>query len=119
MALSAVALVIGMGLPTLIAGLNYGPQRSLAINIVSAVFIFVYFHLFAWAAYSRASLLKWTRRELREQKRAAEIEKQRSDLLLHNIGPDRMIETLQRDGKLEPVALVEYLEDAIGRIEHP
>ena len=102
MLLSGLALVAGITFPMPFAGVHFDPQTSLPVNLACLAFLFIYFQLFALASHNRAARLKWTRRELHEQKATVEIEKRRSDTLMHNIAPDRMVKTLERDGHLEP-----------------
>jgi len=102
MLLSGLALIVGVVLPVPFAGLHFDPRDSFAVTLACLVFLFIYFHLFALAAHNRASRLKWTRRELSEQKATVEIEKRRSDTLMHSIAPERMVKALERDGHLKP-----------------
>lgn len=102
MLLAVVALLVGVGISMAAIGPNLEPQSSFEINVVCAIFFFLYFHLYAYSAYNRSWLLIRSRRELRQQAATLEIEKRRSDRLLHNLVPSALVPELEREGDLAP-----------------
>ena len=87
MSLTALSVMAGLFIPMAFYGSNYNPHDHLMMDMVSALFLLLYFILFAWVAYKRSMLLKESRQELMQQKIALEIEKKKSDSLLWAILP--------------------------------
>jgi adenylate cyclase len=94
--------VLGLGLPTLFYGTNFVPRDHFGMNLTSAVFLLVYFNLFAWVAFRRTVDLQSSRLTLRKQKVAAEIEKKKSDRLLLSLLPAPVAAELEGQGAVKP-----------------
>ena len=99
---SAAALAAGILAYALFAGFNVNPRDAIAIDVVCAVFMFVYFMTFAYSSYNRNELLSQSQAELREQKASLEIEKLRSDGLLFNLLPAKLADEMGRTGTIAP-----------------
>lgn len=102
MALSALVAAFGMTVPMAFNGVNYHPQNVTEINFGCAVFLFVYFNIFAYTAYERTILLQSSRRELKQQKITIEIEKKRSDNLLLSLLPAAVAQEFDAHGIVRP-----------------
>lgn len=101
MALSALSALVGIALPTLFYGSNYQPRHHVLMDLTSELFLLLYFTLFAWVAYRRSVLLQGSRREIRQQKLAVEIQKKKSDSLLLAILPAPAAAEFERSGAVE------------------
>ncbi len=102
MALCALFFGAGMAVPMPLYGLNFQPRDVVEINLTCAVFLFVYFNIFAYIAYTRTILLQGSRRELKQQKITIEIEKKRSDNLLLSLFPAEVAKKFDAGGMVEP-----------------
>lgn len=89
-------------IPTLLYGFNYDPKNILLLNIISATMLLVYFMMFALVAYKRAVLLQKSRSDLRQQKAIVEIEKKKSENLLHALMPHSIATKLESEQSAEP-----------------
>jgi class 3 adenylate cyclase len=98
MGLTTLSLMVGVFTPMAFYGVNYNPREHLAMDMVSALFLLLYFILFAWVAYKRAILLKESRQELIQQKLALEIEKKKSDSLLWALLPASVAKVFETSG---------------------
>ena len=98
----AFGVALGLGIPTLLYGAHYDPQDILYMNIAASVFLLSYFTLFAHAVYLRTNALQQSRRELRQQRITIEIEKKRSDSLLHSILPATAVTEFEATGTVAP-----------------
>ncbi len=101
MSLTTLSVTAGMCIPIALYGTNYNPQNHLLMDLFSALFLLLYFILFAWVAYKRSVLLKESRQELMQQKIALEIEKKKSDSLLWALLPASMAKGFERSGTIE------------------
>jgi len=111
MLLGAAGLVGGMAAYAVFVGVDVGPKDSIAVDVACLVFVFVYFMTFAYSAYNRNALLLSSQTELRERNESLEIEKLRSDRLLLNLVPSRLVAELSTAGgvkatEFDPVTLV-------------
>jgi class 3 adenylate cyclase len=102
MVLCALFLAAGMMVPMPLYGLNFRPRDFVEINLTCAVFLFVYFNIFAYTAYRRTILLQASRRELKQQKGTIEIEKKRSDNLLLSFLPAAVAREFDAGGMVKP-----------------
>lgn len=102
MGLSAVSALLGVGLPTLFYGTNFAPRDNFGMNLASALFLLVYFNLFAWVAYRRAVALQGSRLTLRKQKVAAEIQRKKSERLLLSLLPAPVAAEMEQQGAVAP-----------------
>lgn len=84
---SVLAMILGIALPSWIYGVELDPNGLPVINLAAAVYLFVYYCMFAYAVFVRTNALQKSRREVHQQKIIAEIEKKRSDTLLLGILP--------------------------------
>jgi class 3 adenylate cyclase len=98
MALAAVGLLAGVSVPTALLGPHNDPRDIPAVNLASAVFLFAYFNAFAYAVWRRTFALQSSRKALRLQKTAIEIEKTKSDRLLLGILPAPVAAEMERFG---------------------
>ncbi|MFC1859272.1 adenylate/guanylate cyclase domain-containing protein [Thermodesulfobacteriota bacterium] len=98
--LSVLSVLAGIGLPMLIYGSNYNPQDQVLMNLLSAVFLLLYFNIFAWVAYKRSIKLKASRSELIQQKLTVEIEKKKSDSLLWALLPVSVASIFENQGSV-------------------
>lgn len=76
MCISVLSFAAGIVLPMIVYGFNYVPSSFLAMNLLSAATLLVYFIMFALVAYRRSVLLQESRRFQRQQRNVVEIEKQ-------------------------------------------
>jgi class 3 adenylate cyclase len=102
MLFSSAALVGGIAAYALLAGINFAPKDAIAIDVMSSVFLLLYFTTFAYSSYNRNALLMQSQAELRAQKASLEIEKLRSDRLLFNLVPTRLAAEMARTGGIPP-----------------
>lgn len=102
MRLSALSAALGMTGPMAFYGLNFHPRDLVEINLTCAVFLFVYFNVFAYTAYTRTILLQASRRELKQQKITVEIEKKQSDNLLLSLLPADVAREFDASGSVRP-----------------
>jgi len=98
MSLTALSVMVGMFTPMAFYGANYNPHDHLMMDMFSALFLLLYFILFAWVAYKRSILLKESRQELIQQKLALEIEKKKSDSLLWALLPASVAKVFETSG---------------------
>jgi class 3 adenylate cyclase len=84
------------------AGFNFTGRDSIAQDVVSSVFTFVYFMAFAYSSHNRSALLQQSETELRERSASLEIEKLRSDRLLFNLVPARLAVQMSAPGGIRP-----------------
>jgi class 3 adenylate cyclase len=98
----AFGVALGLGVPTVLYGAHFDPQNILYMNISASVFLLSYFTLFAHAVYLRTKALQQSRRELRQQRITIEIEKKRSDSLLHSILPATAAAEFEATGTVAP-----------------
>lgn len=98
MSLTALSVMVGMFTPMAFYGGNYNPHNHLMMDMFSALFLLLYFILFAWVAYKRFILLKESRQELMQQKLALEIEKKKSDSLLWALLPASVAKVFETSG---------------------
>ncbi|MFC1811918.1 adenylate/guanylate cyclase domain-containing protein [Thermodesulfobacteriota bacterium] len=101
MGLTAASVMVGMFTPMAFYGVNYNPRGHLLMDMFSAIFLLLYFILFAWVAYKRAILLKESRQELVQQKLALEIEKKKADSLLWALLPASVAKVFETSGVVE------------------
>ena len=110
MLLAAVGVAGGIVAYALVEGFNLDGAETIAIDIASSVFTFVYFMAFAYSSHNRSALLQRSETELRERTASLEIEKLRSDRLLYNLVPMRLAPQMSeggiRPGRFDPVVLV-------------
>ena len=98
----ALGVALGLGIPSVLYGGHFDPQNIFYMNAAAAVFLLSYFTLFAHAVYLRTNALQKSRRELRQQSITVEIEKKRSDALLHSILPAPAVAEYEAGGKVAP-----------------
>ncbi len=108
---SALGVVAGIAFYAIVEGWNVGGGDRIAIDIASSVFTFVYFMAFAYSSHNRSALLQRSETELRERSASLEIEKLRSDRLLYNLVPARLVAQMSapagiRPTRFDPVGLV-------------
>ena len=82
----------------LFAGISFDARDSIAIDVASSVFTFVYFMAFAYSSHNRSALLQQSETRLRERTASLEIEKLRSDRLLFNLVPARLAAQMSAPG---------------------
>lgn len=99
-ALSLLSVMVGIGLPMWIYGTNFNPQDQVLMNSFSAIFLLLYFNIFAWVAHKRSIKLKSSRSELIQQKLTVEIEKKKSDSLLWALLPASLASTFNQKGSV-------------------
>jgi class 3 adenylate cyclase len=87
----------------LFAGFQFSARDTIAVDVASSVFTFVYFMAFAYSAHNRSALLQRSETELRERTASLEIEKLRSDRLVYNIVPARLAPQMSAAGTIVPV----------------
>jgi class 3 adenylate cyclase len=100
MALSALGVLAGVGAPSLLLGPHSDPRHIPAVDVAAAVFLFGYFNAFAYAVWRRTFALQSSRKELRLQKIAVEIEKSKSDRLLLSILPAPVADEMEKAGRV-------------------
>lgn len=98
MGLTALSVMAGMFTPIAFYGGNYNPRDHVVMDMVSALFLLLYFIMFAWVANKRSILLKESRQELIQQKLALEIEKKKSDSLLWALLPASVAKVFEKSG---------------------
>jgi len=98
MSLTALSVLVGMLIPMAFYGANTNPRDHAMMDLFSAIFLLLYFILFAWVAYKRSVLLKESRQELMQQKLALEIEKKKSDGLLYALLPASCAKVFETTG---------------------
>jgi class 3 adenylate cyclase len=101
MSLAALSVMVGMFTPMTFYGVNHNPRDHLMMDMLSALFLLLYFISFAWVAYKRSILLKESRQELMQQKLALEIEKKKSDSLLWALLPASVAKVFETSGGVE------------------
>ena len=102
MLISAGGVLGGVVAYAVFAGMSFDPRDSIAIDVVSSVFTFVYFMAFAYSAHNRSALLQQSETRLRERTASLEIEKLRSDRLLFNLVPARLAAQMSTPGGIRP-----------------
>jgi class 3 adenylate cyclase len=102
MLLSAGGVLAGVLAYGIFAGFNFTARDSIALDVVSSVFTFVYFMAFAFSAHNRSALLQRSETELRERSASLEIEKLRSDRLLYNLVPAQLAPQMSAPGGIRP-----------------
>ena len=111
MLLGAAALVGGFVAYGVFIDFDFHSKDSIPVDIACLVFVFVYFMTFAYSAYNRNALLLTSQTELRERNESLEIEKLRSDRLMLNLVPSRLVAEMSKAGgvkaaEFDPVTLV-------------
>ncbi|GIW43079.1 MAG: hypothetical protein KatS3mg077_0361 [Candidatus Binatia bacterium] len=102
-AIRAFALVAaGAGSFTVFAGSNFEPRSIPQIDLLCSLFLLAYFLVFAYATYTRSMQLLRSRRELREQKLIAEIERKRAEGFLLSLLPASLIREFKQEGAIRP-----------------
>lgn len=99
---SVLAMFLGIALPSWTYGLNLAPGGLLEINLAAAIYLFVYYCMFAYAVFARTNALQKSRRELHQQKIVVEIEKKRSDALLLGILPGNVAKEFESTAAVVP-----------------
>lgn len=99
---SVLAMLLGIALPSWTYGLNFAPGGLLEINLTAAIYLFIYYCMFAYAVFVRTNALQKSRRELHQQKIIVEIEKKRSDALLLGILPDAVAKEFESTAAVAP-----------------
>lgn len=102
LAWSILTLAVGTLLPTALFGANVHPRSIPEIDLLCGVFFVTYFLVFAYATHARTVQLIRSRRELREQKLIAEIERQRVEGLLLSLLPAKLTREFRQSGQVAP-----------------
>jgi len=100
--LSAVAVAAGILAYAVFFPVNTAFVDTIAVDIVSSAFTFIYFMAFAFSARNRSALLLRSEAELRERTASLEIEKLRSDRLLFNLLPSGLAAQMGLPGGIRP-----------------
>jgi class 3 adenylate cyclase len=100
--LSAAAVAAGILAYAVFFPVNTAFVDTIAVDIVSSAFTFVYFMAFAYSARNRSALLLRSEAELRERTASLEIEKLRSDRLLFNLLPSGLAAQMAVPGGIRP-----------------
>jgi class 3 adenylate cyclase len=95
-------LAAGAGTFTVFAGSSFEPRSIPQIDLLCSVFLLGYFLVFAYATYTRSMQLLRSRRELREQKVIAEIERKRAEGFLLSLLPASLIQEFKQNGAIRP-----------------
>lgn len=120
MALSGVGVLAGVSAPIALLGPHTDPREIAAVNLASALFLFGYFNSFAYVVWRRTAALQTSRKELRLQKTAIEIEKNKSDRLMLSILPAPVAAEMEQRGSVtarrhDAVSLLVVDFDAFSR----
>ncbi|MCX8071590.1 MAG: adenylate/guanylate cyclase domain-containing protein [Candidatus Binatia bacterium] len=89
-------------MPTVVLGANVTHRGLPQSDLLCGIFLLTYFLIFAYAAYTRTMQLIRSRRELREQKAIAEIERTRSESLLSSLIPSTLKKQFREQGLVPP-----------------
>jgi len=100
--LSAAAVAAGIMAYALFFPVNTAFVDTIAVDVVSSAFTFIYFMAFAFSARNRSALLLRSEAELRERTASLEIEKLRSDRLLFNLLPSGLAAQMGLPGGIRP-----------------
>jgi class 3 adenylate cyclase len=100
--LSAGAVAAGTLAYAVFFPVNTAFVDTIAVDIVSSAFTFIYFMAFAYSARNRSALLLRSEAELRERTVSLEIEKLRSDRLLFNLLPSGLAAQMGVPGGIRP-----------------
>ena len=100
--LSAAAVAAGIVAYAVFFPVNTAFVDTIAVDIVSSAFTFIYFMAFAYSARNRSALLLRSEAELRERTASLEIEKLRSDRLLFNLLPSGLAAQMAMPGGIRP-----------------
>jgi len=101
--LSAAAVAAGVAAYAVFFPVNTAFVDTIAVDIVSSAFTFIYFMAFAYSARNRSALLLRSEAELRERTASLEIEKLRSDRLLFNLLPSGLAAQMAIPGGIRPM----------------
>ena len=99
---SVLTLILGIALPSWAYGLQVAFGGFPIVDLAAAVYLFVYYFMFAHAVFARTNALQKSRRELQQQKTIAEIEQKRSDLLLLGILPGAVAKEFESAAAVVP-----------------
>lgn len=102
MLIAAAGIGLGMFGPMPWSGTNLAPKNVWEINAVCSGFLFVYLNVFAYTAFVRTLALQSSRKELKQQKVTAEIERKKAVSLLLSLLPESIATELDRSGAVRP-----------------